>query len=574
MNVVAMRLALRAAAILIAIAALIDPVWTTSRPVPRELIAVRLASTDVGDAVRSLAGGLPGWKVVTREAVGGRIPCAPEEPCVVIADGSMDADLPRDLGQPLSLVALGAAAEPNVSLRSVLASTGHASTAGTARVEVTRVGAVPRTTLEVRDGAALVGTATVEWESRSAATVDVPWWPTAAGARHLRIEAVPVDGESSAIDNAIDVGVAVISERAPVLVFDTRPSWGSTFVRRALEDDPRFAVSHRARLAPALSAGTAGGALDSRSLDAASVAMIGGPDALSAADVVLLEQFVRVRGGTLVLLPERRENGEASRLFGASWTEHLSATPESVGPLYATEILRSADASMASTVLATSGPAASIVVTPAGLGRIVVSGAMDAWRYRDRDAGAFDRFWQSLAAEGAAAGAGLQLRFERPLEARGSRARFTLRDRRMHSTDAAEAGAVVRCGSGAAKVVRLWPSGTIAEFTGEIPLSESGQCTVEATMGDSHVSASVAVADQPRRGVEATIASLSGRITDAGGNVASVADVSSVARAIAALPQAMSPVVTVYPMRAWWWLLPFAGCLSAEWWLRRRGGLR
>jgi hypothetical protein len=31
---------------------------------------------------------------------------------------------------------------------------------------------------------------------------------------------------------------------------------------------------------------------------------------------------------------------------------------------------------------------------------------------------------------------------------------------------------------------------------------------------------------------------------------------------------------TRYPMRSWWWLLPFAGCLTAEWWLRRRAGLR
>ena len=44
---------------------------------------------------------------------------------------------------------------------------------------------------------------------------------------------------------------------------------------------------------------------------------------------------------------------------------------------------------------------------------------------------AFDRFWRSLMAEGAAAGEGLQLRFDEPLSARGSRARFTLRDRRM-----------------------------------------------------------------------------------------------------------------------------------------------
>jgi hypothetical protein len=37
-----------------------------------------------------------------------------------------------------------------------------------------------------------------------------------------------------------------------------------------------------------------------------------------------------------------------------------------------------------------------------------------------------------------------------------------------------------------------------------------------------------------------------------------------------------SPRTTVvrHPMRSTWWILPFAICLSAEWWLRRRGGLR
>jgi hypothetical protein len=29
-----------------------------------------------------------------------------------------------------------------------------------------------------------------------------------------------------------------------------------------------------------------------------------------------------------------------------------------------------------------------------------------------------------------------------------------------------------------------------------------------------------------------------------------------------------------HPMRSAWWMLPFAVCLSAEWWLRRRKGLR
>ncbi|HKB11463.1 MAG TPA: hypothetical protein VKD69_12460, partial [Vicinamibacterales bacterium] len=32
--------------------------------------------------------------------------------------------------------------------------------------------------------------------------------------------------------------------------------------------------------------------------------------------------------------------------------------------------------------------------------------------------------------------------------------------------------------------------------------------------------------------------------------------------------------VVGHPMRSTWWILPFATCLSTEWWLRRRRGLR
>ena len=40
-----------------------------------------------------------------------------------------------------------------------------------------------------------------------------------------------------------------------------------------------------------------------------------------------------------------------------------------------------------------------------GAGQLIVSGALDAWRYRDRSDSAFDRFWQmtiAAAADGAA----------------------------------------------------------------------------------------------------------------------------------------------------------------------------
>jgi hypothetical protein len=36
-----------------------------------------------------------------------------------------------------------------------------------------------------------------------------------------------------------------------------------------------------------------------------------------------------------------------------------------------------------------------------------------------------------------------------------------------------------------------------------------------------------------------------------------------------------SPIrTTSHPMRSAWWIIPFAACLTGEWWLRRRKGLR
>ena len=31
---------------------------------------------------------------------------------------------------------------------------------------------------------------------------------------------------------------------------------------------------------------------------------------------------------------------------------------------------------------------------------------------------------------------------------------------------------------------------------------------------------------------------------------------------------------TTYPMRSWWWMLPFTGLLCVEWTVRRRSGLK
>ena len=199
--------------------------------------------------------------------------------------------------------------------------------------------------------------------------------------------------------------------------------------------------------------------LDVAALDLASTVVVGGVDALTSSDVALLEQFVRVRGGTLVLLPERAPAGPWTRLLSGSWTEHLSDKPETVGALHASEVLHADRLPITATVIARAGSSASIVVLPIGGGRVVVSGAMDAWRYRDLDAGGFDQFWRSLIAESAASG-GPSAGVRGSALSAGTRARFTLRDRRMEPAASTEASATAHCGSGPATVIRMWPAGS------------------------------------------------------------------------------------------------------------------
>ena len=566
------RAVLRSVAVAIAIAGVIDPAWSRTVAPESPVVAVHLTASDPSAIERALRDALGGRELVVRRPVSHRLPCGPEEDCVLIADGSAGVDRADDAVRPASMIVAKADGSPNVGLRSVTLTTAHEAASGIVRVELMAEGGQGRITeLRVLDGSAIVGSTTHTWAASSAATVDVPWWPIAAGARALRIEAVPFEGEQTTIDNRIDVGVMISARRAAVMVFDARPSWTTTFVRRALEDDGRFAVRYRARLAPALTAGTKNATLDLVTLDDMSAVVVGGPDALTPEDVLILDRYVRVRGGTLVLLPERRSDGASATLFQGTWTEHLTANPESIGPLRASEILRMTDAPVASAVIARSGTSPVIVSLPAGNGRVIVSGAMDAWRYRQP--GAFDRFWRTLVAEGAVAGEGLSLRFEQALTPMGSRVPFKLRDRHFDSRSSAEASATIRCDNGQATAVRLWPAGAVGEFEGELPAAVVGQCVVEARVDDRATTAAVAVVERAAAGVEDTLARLERTVRASGGVVAQAGDESSIGQAIASKPT-LSSVVSVHPLRAFWWMFPFAACLTAEWWLRRRTGLK
>src|SRR4030095_3359623 len=64
----------------------------------------------------------------------------------------------------------------------------------------------------------------------------------AHGANVVRITAAVPGSDASAIADAV---VDVNERRWAVLFYDPRPSWTSTFVRRSIERDSRFAVASR-----------------------------------------------------------------------------------------------------------------------------------------------------------------------------------------------------------------------------------------------------------------------------------------------------------------------------------------
>lgn len=563
------RLVLRGFAVAIAIAGLIDPAFTVARPPIRELIAIDLTDAASDRVVAELQAVASGWQIVQRRATSGRLPCGAHERCVAIADGSVDVAVPFDVGA-LSMVAVRAVGTSNIALRSAVVSAGHAAAAGSVSLELSRVGDIDKTDIRIRDGEAIVGSATHVWNADREATVIVPWWPLGVGARALRIEAVPAEGESTTIDNTIDVGVAIGSEPARVLVFDARPSWSSTFVRRALEDDPRFTVDYGARLAPSLAARTSNAALDSSTLEDASFVIIGAPDALTASDMALLDRFVTRRGGSLALLPERSITGPVAQFFGEGWREQLLPAAEQVGPLRATEILRIDRAPAVASVLGQSGTSPSIVALPRGNGRVIIVGAMDAWRYRDA---AFDRFWTSLAAEAASAGQGLAIEVDSALAATGERVPFTVSSRSLDEQSAIEARVTARCGNSTTPL-RVWPAGRIGELAGELPATITGSCEIRAAVGNRSTTTAIAVVDRPHRGVDATLASLERATRAAGGLIVESGSETDLADYFDDASADSSRIVSVHPMRAAWWIIPFAACLSAEWWLRRRAGLR
>ncbi len=505
-----------------------------------------------------------------------RLPCDALSPCVVVTDGTLPITPPRDRVGHTSIVRIGDGLSPNVGVLTARGAAGHRAAEGTMRVTLEGHGVSGRTTrVEVRDGAAVAGEAAHAWTSDGVQEISVPWWPQAAGARRLTVAAVTEDVEErTLVDNAVSVVVDVGEERWPVLVYERRPSWATTFVRRALEQDPRFEVEVHTALAPSVSAGT--GVARLNDLDRTRVIVAGGIDTLTDAEVSRLESYLRNRGGSVVLVPDRAPAGPVLRLFSRQWREQLTATPARIGPFVGSEWLVSdgLDELSEAAVTAERGPI--VVSSPSGRGRLVTSGALDAWRHRG-DGDSFDRFWRSLIADlvlatGDAVSVTVSPRAVRP----GGRVTVSVAARAIEPRTSWSAAATLLCAGRPEVAVRLWPGHPSGAFEGTArPDPAASECVVRAGVdGLGEGQAPVLVTPDRIETGQIGGPSLGATAERTGGLDVNGQDVARVVQALRGLAPGTRTPESRYPMRSAWWLVPFIACVTGEWWLRRRAGLR
>jgi len=221
--------------------------------------------------------------------------------------------------------------------------------------------------------------------------------------------------------------------------------------------------------------------------------------------------------------------------------------------------------------------------SPLGAGRVIVSSALDAWRYRDRAQAGFDRLWQSLLADASAASPpAIDVRVSPAPVAPGDNVDVdvTLRDAalrdvasRRDTVDATITGQLVGPTSSRTSV-RFWPTPNVGEFHTSFRASrDTGIYRVVATSAGLSAEAPFVVARQVFRATPSDLDLLESFALAHGGTVVSAADLEALGPAIARAIRPASRAETRHPMRSAWWILPFALALGAEWLMRRRAGL-
>ena len=588
-----MRRFLRGAAIAIAVAGVVDPAIARRAAAPRavDILMPRESDPDHGYAVRvreRVAAALDGRAVLD----GGHAPDA------LIAIGpAVPPDVP---GVPLFTVPL--VATPSLSIHRAHAPAGLHGQSAPVAVTLRGIGLAGRTTSVVlsRSGTA-VDRITHHWKADDERfETRLGFVPAAPGLHRVRVRA----STSGLDDPAIaDVAVVIRDRRLRVLAYEPRPSWPLAFVRRSLEVDPLFDVVATVRTTTRSATRGAGAppSLSALQADRFDAILAGAPEALTDADARALDTFVSRRGGTLILLPDRPFTEPLLRRFGLpAFDEVVLERPLTVQPpgplLRASELLlpRPAGNGFETVRVVRHGDRdrAVMISVLRGEGRVIVSGALDAWRYRADPDASFDRFWRGLVADAAAAAPPRLAVTIQPAIARPGddlTVSVTLRpseltaERGVIEVPAVEAelhatGGNVRKDPGILGPsdprtlgIRLWPDVTAGVYTARLRAPRAGEYALSVRAASTSADAPLLVADDVVHPASAGSRAATWAAVTSGGAV--VTDVEDLARRITALDASESERRT-RPMRSPWWIVPFAGLLCAEWALRRHGGER
>jgi hypothetical protein len=417
--------------------------------------------------------------------------------------------------------------------------------------------------------------------------VPLTFVPTQAGTAALRVHVQQPGGRTDAQDLTIDV----VDRRWAVLFHDGRPTWMSTFVRRTLEQDPRFVVAGRVVTSRGIATefGRPPARLDQpSSLAPYDAIVIGAPETLGAGDVAALEQYMRRRGGAVLLLLDRAAGGPFERLAGTTaWGGTAAGAARALAPPHADVALRAADMTWPERLPAGAHallhePDGNAVVwrSAVGAGRLVVSGALDAWRFRDAETSAFDEFWPALIA-------GLAHAAPPPVSATGAgvvrpgewtRVAVTLRDAALADLAAGQplrATVDIAIAGDTARTLHLWPAGPAGELTAAFRAPrQPGAYRIVITAGDARAELPLVVDTDAAHAAPDERDLLAAWTRARGGAALPAARMRELEGLLRQTLRTERSPQPWHPMRSPWWLLPFVAALAGEWWWRRRHGLR
>jgi len=565
---------LRTLAIVLAIAAFVDPEVTLNRRVPSTArVYAAPGDPDATATVATLRAALAGT-VELAEAGSGQ--------ANILVGNAPVAEAARS-GKPISVVSLDVF--PAVALARVPAVVRVLpGTATEIPVDLDAAGAIGRTTSVVleQDGV-LLAREDHTCKNDGRATVRLPYVATSAGARRVSIRAVPLAGERRLEDNRADLLIMAADRRARVAVVETRPSWPAGFARRALESDDRFSVSSVVKVtkSAASRAGQSPPVLRAQQLSQFDVVLVGAPEDLRRDEVEVLWQFAERRGGTVVLLPDRAPAGPYAGRLPERLTEHLLSDARVLEPAHvlASELVVMSSLPPGGRAHATLESAPVIVSWPVGDGRVVFSGALDAWRYRGDPKSQLMRFWRSeLLSAALTAPPAISIDLGPAVARPGSDVSVVVRLRKTGFDDRADAErtsvqAQLIDPSGARDAIRLWPSPEPGMFHGRVSSSRAGVHSIRV--------------ETPRAVAETTLLVAADANAVAHGASTGPADLAELTGGVAVSADRLQPLidhlaglrrpterVDMRPFRAAWLPWIFAALLCGEWALRRKAGLR